>query len=121
MPPVDDDDDFFTLPTTSRPRAAPPQRSISVDDDDDALAEPAQEPSRVRTGGTAAADPGQWDEGSPLHGFFEKVKQVVENVAYIEWIAPKYAKAAHEFTSAVDVQTASGAVRAGPAGRAGAG
>jgi len=41
----------------------------------------------------------------PLATFFELVKEVSDNIEYIEWVAPKYATVAHEFTSAVDVNS----------------
>lgn len=49
--------------------------------------------------------PSRFPEG-PLNDFFEVVKSVSENIDYIEWVTPKYAAAAHEFTSAVDVTSA---------------
>jgi len=50
--------------------------------------------------------PSKWEEDSPLNGFFEHVGEVTKNIAYIEWVTPKYAVAAKEFTSAVDVVSA---------------
>ena len=43
-----------------------------------------------------------------MNDFFEVVKAVTDNIEYIEWVAPKYAVAAHAFTSAVDVTSAKG-------------
>jgi len=51
------------------------------------------------------AKPSRFPEG-PMNDFFEVVKAVTDNIEYIEWVAPKYAVAAHAFTSAVDVTSA---------------
>eukprot|EP00656_Telonema_subtile_P021750 TRINITY_DN2278_c0_g1_i2.p1 TRINITY_DN2278_c0_g1~~TRINITY_DN2278_c0_g1_i2.p1 ORF type:complete len:311 (+),score=96.36 TRINITY_DN2278_c0_g1_i2:195-1127(+) len=58
------------------------------------LEEPAAPPER----------PNAFPEDSPLTDFFDAVKEVDNNCKFIVWITPKYAAAALELTSAVDVK-----------------
>lgn len=48
--------------------------------------------------------PNMFPEDSPLNDFFDAVKEVDNNCKFIVWITPKYAAAALELTSAVDVK-----------------
>lgn len=60
------------------------------------LEEPPAPPERINA----------FPEDSPLNDFFDAVKLVDDNCKFIIWITPKYAAAAQELTSAVDVKQA---------------